>query len=241
MIRAAILTAAMACALAGPSPGLAQQRDQRAGQVQVPPPARADARLELGVGLRWIGAATFSTVEANESTGFGNAPYTLFKANTSLDASAGVEARLGYRLTRALMAESSFAFNPTRLSTSVSEDREASSTATATAAVRQFGLEGGILARPLGLSVGQARPFATAGAGYLRHLYEGRTLVQSGVSFYVGGGVDYPLRSGLNSRGARQTMMGVRIDVRGVLLREGALLDDEAHLVPGVGVSVFVR
>jgi hypothetical protein len=241
MIRAAVLAAVMAGALASPSPALAQQRDQRAGQALAAEPARADAGLEIGVGLRWIGAARFPAVEANESTSFGNAPFALFSADTSFDASAGVEARLGYAVIRALMVEGSFAFNPTRLTTKVSDDREALSTATATSAVRQFAIEGGVVVRPPGLALAKAAPFAAAGAGYLRHLHEGGTLVQSGLSLYVGGGVEYSVRPGLDRDGARQTMMGIRVDVRGVLLRDGALLDDHAHLVPGVGVSVFVR
>jgi len=239
MIRGAVL-AALACALAAPWPAVAQPRDQRAGQARAPEPGRAAARLEIGVGLRWIGAATFPTVEATESTSFGSARFALLSADTSLDASTVVEARVGYALIRALMVEGSFAFNPTRLTTRVSEDPETTSTATATAAVRQFGFEGGIVVRPE-FGVGKARPFASAGAGYLRHLHEGRALVESGLSFYIGGGVEYPFRSGLNNRGARQTTVGMRVDVRGVLLRNGALLDKDPHLVPGVGVSVFVR
>src|SRR3954452_308335 len=174
--------------------------------------AQAAGRTEVGGGARWIGSTSFGQLEAEE-TSFGCGTRPLFKSSTDLDRSTGVEARISVNLTKLVQAEGVVAINPMDLTTRVTADVEGVADTTAAEPVTQYAFEGGVLLQLARWSAGKLAPFAAGGAAYLRQVHDRRTLVDSGHSFYAGGGVKYLLTSGGTGR-VKAT--GVRGDVRAV-------------------------
>ena len=82
-------------------------------------------------------------------------------------------------------------------------------------------------------------PFASAGGGYLRQLYEDRVLVETGRTVYAGGGVKWRSRPVYGQTRWRDCL-GLRTDVRLVWRHGGATLDERWHpaLTVTGGVSV---
>jgi opacity protein-like surface antigen len=195
-----------------------------------------EARVEVDGGLHWSGPITFAGVNANEIS-FGGAPRTVFESSSTLEASAGVEARIGVRLTSILQVESAIALGRTHLATHITADNEAAD-ATITEPVTQYLFEAGLLARLGRWRVGRVSPFAAAGVGYGRQLHDGQTFVETGQSSYVGGGLHYLLKT----EGKRHLKSaGIRAEVRGTLVRDGLTLDGATHLMPVLGATLFFR
>jgi hypothetical protein len=82
-------------------------------------------------------------------------------------------------------------------------------------------------------------PFATAGAGYLRQLHEGATLVQTGRTYHVGGGATIALLS--RDRGQWLKQMGVRVDVGAEVRNGGVALDGRSHAEPTLTAGFYGR
>jgi opacity protein-like surface antigen len=206
-------------------------------------PLRADAqtagagRVEVSAGAHWVGAVPFGTTAATETT-FGGGTRRLFNSSSQLEPSVGGHVGVGVRLTSGLRVEFGLAYNPTGLSTRVSGDVEQVSDITVKAPVTQFLFEGGLQARPARWTRGHLSPFATAGVGYLRQLNDGRTLVETGRAWYVGGGLYYERPA---TRPRRLKATGVRGDLRALILRDGVAPDDTRRVAPAITVAVFGR
>jgi hypothetical protein len=199
--------------------------------------SQTDGRIDVGGGLAWFGAVRYAPIDATETTP-DSGHRALFKTRSKLGASAGLNARVGVRLTSRFGVETSVALNPTRLTTRISHDVEGPDTIKVSESVMQYLVEGGLIARLARWDDGRVTPFATVGAGYLRHVNDGQTLVETGRSYYVGGGAEYQLKS----RGTGWVKSaGVRADIRGTFLKDGAGFDHERHLVPFVGAGLFLR
>jgi hypothetical protein len=194
-----------------------------------------NGRIEIGGGVRWVGGIPFDRVSATETTP-GGGRLTLFNSDTKLDAMPGVEARAGVRLTSIFEAETAFSYGSTNLDARITSDVEGIPDVTVRIPIRQYTIEGGIIAQLARWRAGRFAPFASAGAAYLRQLYDGRTIVESGRSYYAGGGVRYSLTSG----GGRVKVSGIRADVRATFPNGGVALDKEMHVVPSLSASVFV-
>jgi hypothetical protein len=201
-----------------------------------PAAAQSAGRIEVGGGARWIGSTSFGQLEAEE-TSFGGGTRPLFKTSTDLDRSTGVEARVSVNLTRLVQAEGVIALNRIDLTTRVTADVEGVVDTTAAEPVTQYAFEGGVLLQLARWSGGKLLPFAAGGAAYLRQVHDRRTLVDSGHSFYVGGGVKYLLTSGGTGR-IKAT--GLRGDVRAVFTSGNIAPDDKARTAPSVSASFFV-
>ena len=197
--------------------------------------AAREGRVEVGAGLGWFGGVRFAEVNATETSASGGRK-TLFTTRSELEASAGVHARVGVRLTSRLQAESSLAFNPTRLATHISGDFELAPSTTASEPVTQYLVEAGVVGHLARWRRRRLAPFATLGAGYLRQVNEGQTLIATGRSYYVGGGTRYLLKS---PRSGRLRSAGLRADIRAIILQNGVALDRARHVAPFVGVSLF--
>jgi outer membrane protein with beta-barrel domain len=202
-----------------------------------PAAAQSPGRLELGGGARWSGSIPFGDVAAPE-TMFGGGTRDLFKSSTSLDQSTGAEARIGIRLTSLLQVEGTVALNRVDLTTHITGDAEGVADTMAAEQVTQYAFEGGALvpfARPGG---SRLTPFAAGGAGYVRQVHEGRALVDTGLSYYVGGGVKYLLTSGGTGK-VKAT--GLRGDLRAVFTSSDIAPDDKFRTAPSISGSFFVR
>lgn len=197
----------------------------------------SEGRFELGGGVLWLGGAGFGQVDAVEKV-FGGGTRPVFSSRSELEPSRGVAGRIALRLTPALQVESSVAFNAPRLATRISGDVEGVADTTVSEPVQQYLVEGGLLARLARWHAGRAEPFASAGIGYLRQLHDGRTVVETGTAYYVGGGVRYVM-SASGRRGLPAT--GIRTEVRAMVLKDGIALDRASHVVPSVAASFFLR
>jgi hypothetical protein len=195
-------------------------------------------RLELAAGLLWTGAQGLGSRDANLTTGTGSA-FRYFSSTSDLLAVAGLEARVGVKVARAIDAEALASYARPQLRTRVSNDLENSAGATLTESVRQYNIGAGVTwyvsSRRSGSSV---QPFATAGASYLRQLHEAATLVATGQTYHVGGGAKV-----LFAARARKRLkaIGVRLDARAVVRTKGITFDGRRSISPAVGASLFAR
>jgi hypothetical protein len=194
-------------------------------------------RLEVAAAARWMGPIDFPGRPADETT-LGGGTRPLFDSATTLEGSVGGSGLVGLRLSRAFQVEFTFGYNPTSLRTQITSDAEGIRDLAVDAPVTQLLMEGGVVVRPTAWGGGRLVPFLTAGAGYLRQLNDGRTLVETGRSYYVGGGLYYE-RATAGRR--RLKASGIRIDVRGQVLQEGVAPDDTPRVAPAVAAGLFVR
>jgi hypothetical protein len=196
----------------------------------------AQPRLDLGVGVHWLGAIPFAAVAATE-TALANAQYTLFKSESTLQGASGIEGRLGVRLTSLLRLEGSFFYARPSLQTRIRSDVENIPDVTLSERISQYIVEAGVSAQLARWTVGRLTPFGSAGGGYLRQLHDGRGLVETGRTYYIGAGVRYPLT--LPGRGLAKSS-GIRADVKAELRKNGVALDTDTHVAPSLSASFFL-
>ena len=200
--------------------------------------ARERGRFEVGVGARWTGGFSLAPVAASETTP-GGAPFSLFTTRTTFGAATGVEGRLGARVARWLQIEAAASYGHPQITTSVTGDFENAPSSAVGDSLIQLKVEGGVLVPVQRLRLGgRAVPFLAAGGGYLRELHEGQTIVETGRSYYVGGGLNYDLKVRPERR---FDTIGLRLDARASIRRGGISLDGSAHVSPSLGASLFVR
>ena len=226
MIRSWIAALGAACALCGWSSSAFAQSD---------PPA---SRLELGVGVRWMGAEPLGTRTATETTGAGGTS-PLFSTTSELAGAAGVDGRVGVRLSRFLVAELEGAYTKPELRIAVSADAEAAAPVTATETIQQFTIGGNaVWYLPLHRRSPRFAPFAIGGGGYLRQLHDSGTLVDTGTFYHAGGGVSALLGSGgrWHTKG-----VGIRADVQAFIRSNGVAFDNGSKTSLAAGASFFVR
>ena len=184
--------------------------------------------------MLWLTGVTFNDVNAVQ-TAFGGSTRTVFRTSTRLGQAVCPEAKVIVGLTSAIEADGSVAFGRTHLTTTITADPEAAS-ATVSEPLTLYLLQGGVAAHLARWHKGRAAPFASAGLGYLRQLHERQALVQNGLSWYLGGGVRYPLK-GDNARGLNSAAL--RLELRATILPGGSTVDRATHLLPAVIAGVF--
>ena len=198
-----------------------------------PAAAQTDARYEVAAGVRFVSPEPLGKVDANETTA-GGGTFRLFTADSTLDAVLGFEARFGIRVSPALRIETTGSYGASDLKIALNSDVENATAVTATERLAQFTIEGAAVLEPTRWRVGaRGAPFISAGAGYVRALHEDRILVDEGVLWHAGGGVNIVLRS--SPGGA----LGLRIDARALF--QSGVVNDGVHASPAFGASAFVR
>jgi hypothetical protein len=204
--------------------------------IAQPGPSRS--RVEIGVGVLWAGSTLLGTKAATETTASGGTS-ALFSTTSELAAVAGLEGRIGVRVTSSIVVEGQASYLTPEVRVAVSADAEGAAALTAVDATQQFTIGG----RAVWYVPGRRwsprfAPFAMAGGGYLRQLHEQATLVQTGRFYQVGGGVSALLvsRRHLHTKGA-----GVRFDVSALVRSGGVAFDGGSHTSPAAGASAFVR
>jgi hypothetical protein len=207
--------------LAIASPALAQAPALRQGQLTI------SGGLVLG-GSYPVGDRA---AEIRTNTTGTPPPFTLFRAESTIDPSAGVEGRVGFALTRDLEIEGGASYAKPQLSVTISQDPE-SSTFTITDTVSRYVIDvNGVYHLPVGIGT-RARPYVLGGAGYLRELHADRLLVESGQVLQFGGGVRYWLRGASGKRRA----LTVRAEVRAVRRRGGIDFEERDRTFPVIAV-----
>jgi hypothetical protein len=189
--------------------------------------------LEISVGGVWMGRAKLAGGDANETTSTGN-PFRLFTTSSMVSSIAGVEGRVGVRISRRLELQGSGSYVAPDLRVDVSGDVENAPAITAAERIQQYTFGGGVL---LYLSTGgKLASFFEVDAAYLRLLHEDRTLVDTGRAYGAGLGFKYAFHTG--SSGVKAA--GVRLDARAVA-RSKATIFDKMRISPAAGVSLYVR
>ena len=197
------------------------------------PPLR---RVEAAVAGTWLSGAGAGGADANLRTGAGG-DYRLFSADSRFAAAPALETRVAYPLTRRYTIEGRFGYSRPELSSAISADAENAPSLTLTETLDQYIVEGAVLVMLEGLRFASLVPFASGGAGYLRQLHEGQTLVEEGVVYHVGGGVRRQLFG--RPRGFVKGA-GFRGDGRVYLVTGGVELDEGARTHIAVSAGLFV-
>jgi len=142
------------------------------------------------------------------------------------------------RLAGRLRAEVTASYSKPVLSTIVSGDVESAAGATASETITQIIVEGNLLFALTAENGARGRiaPFVSGGAGYLRQLHEGQTVVDTGRTLQAGGGARMVLRSSASSN----LRVGVRGDIRVIARTRGVSPDGVTHVAPAFGASIFV-
>ena len=204
--------------------------------IAQPGPSRS--RVEIGAGLLWAGSIPLGARAATETTASGGSS-ALFSTTSELAGVAGLDGRIGIRVTNSLVLEGQVSYLKPELRVAVSADAEGAAAVTAVEAIQQLTIGGRALFYIPGRRWSpRFAPFAMAGGGYLRQLHEQATLVQTGRFYQFGGGVSALLvsRSHFHTRGA-----GVRFDVSALVRSGGAAFDGGSQTSPAAGASAFVR
>jgi hypothetical protein len=196
-------------------------------------------RFEVDAGGGWLGGAPLGSSDAN-LRGPGAAPATLrlFSVDSRLDAAPTFHVKVGFALTRRFGVEGGLTLSHPELRASVTNDAEAAPPITIAERIDQYSVDAGVIVMIGELALGsRTLPFVAAGAGYLRQLHEGRTLVEEGHVFHAGGGVKHWLvaRDQGFINGA-----GLRVDARLSLMSGGIAFEDRPRPHGAVSGSVFV-
>jgi hypothetical protein len=148
-----------------------------------------------------------------------------------------VDLRAGFDLSRRFGVEAHVLFGQPEVHTEISSDAESVPTLTAVERVDHYLIDGGIVFRLNEFTVNGFQPFITAGAGYLRQLHEGLTVIETGRLFYAGAGARYWIFT--RARGIPRGG-GVRADVRLNVLSGGIEIEERARRQPSISGSFFL-
>jgi hypothetical protein len=203
-------------------------------------PALRPHAVVIGGGAIWSGGYGIGDATAElrgNGTGASPPPFTLLSTDSSLQSAFGVEARVGFTVTAALALEAGVGYASPDVAVAIADDAEASpTTLDAAETLRQYIVDGAVVWQLPVLRLGsRARPFVIGGGGYLRQLYDERTLVETGQIIYAGGGVRFWLRGGAGDGSS----LGIRGDVRVNWRRQGVEFEGRTRTFPSVGVSLF--
>jgi opacity protein-like surface antigen len=205
----------------------------------------ADGRLEIAGSAGWMTRSDLGTTSVT-LTGNGvptGEPVTYFDASSEIQSGPRLEGRIAWRLTGALAIEGTASITRTHLRTEISNDVEQAPSINASSTFNEYAIEGGLRLDLANLRFrgGRAQPFVTGGVGYLRHVHDGATLIDTGQSAYAGGGLHYLLRAGT----PRSTLkaIGLRGDLR-LNIRSGGfetIAGTSTHVAPSLSLGLFVR
>jgi hypothetical protein len=190
-------------------------------------------------GLTWTGGYAIgdrAAVLRGNAAGTTPPPFTLFRAESSVDASAGAAVRIGWASTRDVTVEFGISYQRPGITTAISQDAEIPAVTLDAERLSQYVFDVGVLWQLPRVRLGaRARPFALAGGGYLRQLYDERTLVEQGSVYYAGGGLRYWLRGGDGTVHA----VGVRGDARILWRIDGVEFEGKTRVAPAFSVLAF--
>ena len=149
-----------------------------------------------------------------------------------------LQADVAFSFSRRWGVEASVMKSGPDLRTSLTADSEGTPALAVVERVDQYLIEARVVIMLDEARIGQRTvPFAAAGAGYLRQLHEGHTVIDEGRVYHVGGGLKHWLLA--RDRGLLRAI-GVRVDARLYLLMAGVAFDDNARPHGAISGSAFV-
>jgi hypothetical protein len=210
-----------------------------------PRAATAQPRLDVTVSGAWwdgyeLGPRRAAITGPETPTG---STVTLFDSDAAIRSGPGAEVRLGWRVFNRVYAEATGGLGVNTIEARVHDDIEQAPAITVTSTLTQITIEGGALVELLTLrtSAGNLVPFVDGGGGYLRQVHEERILIETGRTFYVGGGVKWH-SAAIKPSGLMQRLL-VRADARFVSRTGGVdVADERRHYITvsgGVGIRLF--
>ena len=196
-------------------------------------------RLEVELGGGILGGAALgsadATLRANATT---PQPYRVFSTDTRLTTERSLHARLGVALSRRFAVEGGLVFSRPRIRASVSADAEGAPPLTVDERVDQYFVEAALVIGLDEIRLGNRTvPFLAGGAGYLRQLHEGLTVIEEGHFYHLGGGVKHWLLA--RNRGFVRAA-GLRADARVYLLVSGISFDQRPRPHTAASGSFFL-
>jgi hypothetical protein len=208
------------CLLLAAAPVFAQERPVR--------------RIEAGVVGGWFGGVSLGAADADlRANTSPPQPLPLFSTETALASAPALEVTAAFALNRRWTLEGGVIKARPELRSSISADAEGAPGLTVAERVDQYVFEGRLVVMLEEIRLGaRTVTFAAAGAGYLRQLHEGQTVVEEGHIYHVGGGVKHWLF--VRDRGLVRAV-AVRLDARLYLLYGGIAF--EAGPAPHGAVS----
>ena len=203
------------------------------------PDQRPVRRVEVDAGGGWLGGAGLGSADANLRAGdAAQQPFRLFSTRSRFAPAPTVHVRAGVAFNRRIGVEGGLTMSRPDIRTSVSADVEGAPPITIAEQIDQYAIDAGVIVMLNELRVGERTvPFASAGAGYVRQLHEGQSLVEQGLVYHAGGGVKHWLLA--RDRGFISAA-GLRADARVYLMSGGIAFEDRARPHAAVSGSVFV-
>jgi hypothetical protein len=187
-------------------------------------------RFEMSGGILYVRGQDLADPDANLTRNqVGGEPYTLFESESRLESAPALEARVGWRLTRRMTIEGGVLASRPRLTASVRSDVEGAPDATLEEDLSMYIFDGAVafqVAEPRGRVV----PFVRGGIGYLRELHEENALVETGLAYHAGGGV--------NLWFGERRRTGLRLDARLLFLDGGVDLGKDTRTLAAGGASI---
>jgi hypothetical protein len=210
------------------APTSAQDADQR--------PVR---RPEVSIGGGWFGGAELGTADANlRANATPPQPLRLFSADTRVAGAPTLAVDVAFSFNRRWGIEGSVTKGGPELRSAISADSEGAPGMTAIERLDQYVFEGRVVIMLDELRLGERTvPFATAGAGYLRQLHEGHTVIEEGAAYHVGGGLKHWL---LARESGLLKAIGVRFDARLYVLTSAMAFDDDPRPQGAISGAAFV-
>ena len=198
---------------------------------------RAPGRVEFSFAVAWEGGTSLSAIAVNETQADG-AARTVFNLAREQTSAAAIEGRVAVRAASRLDIEATGSYARPRLQLTASNDVEGAATATASEQLQEFGVGGGVLWYLRGRSSpSHFVPFLAGGVAYTRQLHETSTIVDTGSSVDMGGGIK---RAYARRRGVLKAV-GVRVDARARIRSSGLAVDGRTHVSPVWAAAVFFR
>jgi hypothetical protein len=219
VVFAAVIVAG-ACA-----PALAQSPAARL------PPAGA---WEVSGGGVFVGGYELGERVAELTPNSGGSAFDLFATASRVRQAFGVQARIGFVLTPAVVIEGGMRFTRPVYSVRVTADAESAAETTVEETLSQYVFDGSVVLHLARAAFGGGRgvPFLFGGAGYLRELHEEDALVEEGLEYHAGGGLKWWFGQG-------RRRIGLRGEA-GISIRDGGFdFDEGQRVVPTAGGFVM--
>jgi len=204
-------------------------------QAQSPAPSGAGV-WEIGGGGVFVGGYDLGDRTAELTPNTGNTSVSLFTTDNKVLPVFGVQARVGYVVSTALVIEAGFRFTQPVYEVRVTGDFENAPNTTIEENLGDYVFDGSAVWHFTGAAFagGRAVPFVFGGAGYIRELHDRDALVEDGFEYHAGLGLKWWFNE--SRRG-----FGIRGDV-GVSIRDGAFdFEDGRRIVPVAGGSLIYR
>ena len=196
-------------------------------------------RPEVSIGGGWFGGAALGAADANLRAN-ASPPQSMrvFSTNTRMAGAPTLQADVAFSFNRRWAVEGSVLKSGPDLRSSISGDAEGAPALTVVERIDQYVIDARVVIMLDEVRLGQRTiPFATAGAGYLRQLHEGHTVIDEGRIYHVGGGLKHWL---LARDSGLLRAAGVRLDARLYVLTSGITFDDNPRPQGAISGSAFV-